>query len=68
MSNESPQQFSAEAQRVLASVLDEIIPPRPDADLPGAGQLGVGQYVVAALQKTPELESMIAEGVSALDV
>jgi gluconate 2-dehydrogenase subunit 3-like protein len=59
--------FSADEQRVLASVLDEIIPSSADGKLPGAGQLGLAGYVVAALQKTPELRSMVAQGLSELD-
>lgn len=59
--------FSEDEKRVLSSVLDEIIPPSDDGRLPGAGQLGLAGYVVEALQKTPELQSMIAQGLSDLD-
>jgi len=44
--------FSADEQRVLASVLDEIIPPSSDGRLPGAGELGLVSYIEQALQKT----------------
>ena len=59
--------FSEEARRVLASVLDEIIPPSADGRLPGAGQLGLAGYVADVLDKTPELASMVAQGLSDLD-
>jgi Gluconate 2-dehydrogenase subunit 3 len=59
--------FSEDERRVLASVLDEIIPPSADGKLPGAGQLGLVDYIDAALQKTPELRSMIAQGLLELD-
>ena len=59
--------FSADEQRVLASVLDEIIPPSNDGRLPGAGELGLVSYIEQALQKTPEIRSMIAQGLSDLD-
>ena len=59
--------FSEDEQRVLASVLDEIIPPSADGRLPGAGQLGLAGYVAEALQKTPALASMVAQGLSDLD-
>ncbi len=59
--------FSADEKHVLASVLDEIIPPSSDGRLPGAGQIGIASYIDQALQKTPELRSMIAQGLSDLD-
>ena len=59
--------FSTDHQRTLASVLDELIPPSADGRLPGAGQLGLAGYVIEALQKTPELAAMVAQGLSDLD-
>ena len=59
--------FSADEQRTLASVLDELIPPSHDGKLPGAGQLGIAGYVEQALRKMPELKSMIAQGLADLD-
>jgi Gluconate 2-dehydrogenase subunit 3 len=59
--------FSADEERALASVLDEIIPPSNDGQLPGAGELGLISYINAALQNTPELRSMIVQGLSDLD-
>ena len=59
--------FTEAELATLASVLDEIIPPSADGKLPGAGQLGLAGYVVAALQRTPELGSMVAQGLSELD-
>jgi hypothetical protein len=59
--------FSAAEVRVLTLALDEIIPPRADGRLPGAGALGVAGDVEAVLQKTPELLRMVAEGLAALD-
>ena len=52
---------------MLTLALDEIIPPRPDGRLPGAGALGIAADVEAALQKTPPLLEMVAEGLAALD-
>ncbi len=60
-------ELSKEEYRVLTSVLDEIIPPSTDGRLLGAGQLGLAGYVVEALQKTPELVAMVAQGLSELD-
>lgn len=59
--------FSEDEKRVLISVLDEIIPPSTDGRLPGAGRLGLAGHIDDALQKTPALRSMIAEGLSDLD-
>jgi len=62
----TPLRFSESQVRVLAAVLDELIPPRSDGRLPGAGALGVARAVEAALQGTPPLLGMIADGLSAL--
>jgi hypothetical protein len=59
--------FSANELRLLTSVLDEIIPPSVDGRLPGAGQLGLAGAIDHALRKTPDLRSMIAQGLSDLD-
>jgi Gluconate 2-dehydrogenase subunit 3 len=53
--------------QLLALVLDELIPPRPDGRLPGAGTLGAGAVVEHAAAGTPELERMLAHGLAALD-
>jgi hypothetical protein len=53
--------------QLLALVLDELIPPRPDGRLPGAGTLGVGAVVQHAAAGTPELEQMLTHGLAALD-
>ena len=59
--------FSEDEQRLLASVLDEVIPPSTDGRLPGAGQLGLARAIDEALRKAPDLRSMIAQGLADLD-
>jgi len=59
--------FTNAARCVLASVLDEIIPPSRDGRFPGAGQLGLVSYIEQALQRTPELKLMVAQGLADLD-
>ena len=59
--------FSEDEQRVLASVLDELIPPRDDGRLPGAGELGLASYIEQALQQAPMLQPMIVQGLAELD-
>jgi hypothetical protein len=56
--------FSPHEARVLASVLDEIIPPSGDGRLPGAGELGLVRYIE---QQASELRPTIVQGLSALD-
>jgi hypothetical protein len=63
----SDKEFSDDERRVLASVLDEIIPPSDDGELPGAGQAGVLDYIEKVLSKLPDLRSMITQGLSDLD-
>jgi len=53
--------------QLLALVLDELIPPRPDGLVPGAGMLGVGAVVEHAAAGAPELEQLLAHGLAALD-
>jgi len=59
--------FTNIARRALASVLDEIVPPSSDGRLPGAGELGLVNYVEEALRNTPDLKAMIAQGLTDLD-
>src|SRR5262245_59101610 len=60
-------ELSAEQERNLAHVLDDLIPASAERDLPGAGQLGVGTYVVETLRRTPPIWEMILEGLAALE-
>ncbi len=59
--------FSEDERRLLAHVLDEIIPPHDDGRLPGAGELGVATHVENALGTTPDLARIIADGLAALE-
>ena len=58
--------FSPAEERALSSVLDEIIPPRPDGRLPGAGELGLGGYIAGAAEKAPDLRTALVQGLAAL--
>jgi hypothetical protein len=53
--------------QLLALVLDEVIPPTADGRLPGAGVLGAGAIVQRAAVSTPGLESLLAQGLAALE-
>ncbi|HVN87708.1 MAG TPA: gluconate 2-dehydrogenase subunit 3 family protein [Candidatus Binatia bacterium] len=59
--------LTAEGERTLASVLDEIIPPSSDGRLPGAGAIDLVGYIKAAMPRLPELWSMIVHGIAELD-
>jgi len=59
--------FSAAQQRLLACVLDDVIPPSADGRLPGAGALGLAAHLDGALDAMPELKAMIAQSLAALD-
>jgi hypothetical protein len=52
---------------LLATVLDELIPPRPDGRLPGAGTLGLGALVEQAAAGTPDLGQVLTAGFAALE-
>jgi len=58
---------SDEARAALAALLDELVPPRPEADLPGAGGLGLAGEIERALREKPELRAVVAPGLETLD-
>ncbi len=59
--------FFRDRGRALSGVLDEIIPPSDDGRLPGAGELGLVNYIEEVAQSAPELEPVLARGLEALD-
>lgn len=54
-------------RELLAAVLDELIPARPDGRLPGAGRLGIAGPVDDALRASPALRAMVLDGLAELD-
>jgi len=61
------ERFSDTEIAMLASVLDEIIPPSADGRLPGAGEAGVAAHVDRALAALPDLRTMVREGLAELE-
>ena len=53
-------------QRLLAALLDELVPPRADVDLPGAGALGLADPVARAAAENPALAGALAETLAQL--
>jgi len=60
--------FTAEERRVLACVLDALIPPSADGRMPGAGVAGVGAHLEVVLRTLPDLRVMVVDGLRDLDV
>jgi hypothetical protein len=60
--------LSDHEKHTLSSLLDEIIPPSENGRLPGAGSLGLTDYVEGALSRMPELEVSIVEGLRLISV
>lgn len=58
--------LSPDDERMLASLLDEIVPPSSDGRLPGAGALGLTAHIARTVQQTPMLRPVVEYGVSAL--
>jgi hypothetical protein len=58
--------FSADQERMLATLLDEIIPPSSDGRLPGAGALGLAEHIARTVQRTPMLRPVLEYGLSTL--
>lgn len=58
-----PTRLSRERFDLFVGVLDAIIPPGEGGDLPGAGELGLGETLQ---RKAPELVPVLVEGLDAL--
>jgi hypothetical protein len=58
--------FSSEEERLLVQLLDEIIPPRGDGRVPGAGALGLTGKIARAVETTPMLRPVMEYGLSSL--
>lgn len=59
--------FSAAERRTLTAVLDLIIPPNADRGLPGAGEVGVADYLDRALRSLGDLRAMVTDGLAELE-
>ena len=59
--------LDAGSEAALAALLDELVPPRPEAGLPGAGGLGLVAELTRALRERPELRAVAVPGLAALD-
>jgi hypothetical protein len=64
--SEDPIQLSAAQKGTLTALLDELIPPKSDGSMPGAGELGLADEVLAAVL-LPESQVELQEGLAALD-
>jgi gluconate 2-dehydrogenase subunit 3-like protein len=58
--------FSTEHERMLEALLDVVIPPSSDGQLPGAGALGLTEHVARTVRQTPMLGPVVEYGLSAL--
>ena len=65
--NHERSSFSDHQARILAEVLDAIIPPSADGLLPGAGRIDLAGAIEDALRQTPEVLAMIVQGLSSID-
>ena len=62
----APSVLTPEQQALLRAVLDTIVP--PDAALPGAGGLGVGDSIDATLAQAPGLRRLFLDGLAEVAV
>jgi hypothetical protein len=53
--------LTAQLRDTLASLLDELLPPREDARLPGAGGLGLADAVDVASSASPQRSALVDE-------
>jgi hypothetical protein len=67
MTTQAEATFLVEAQRaLLAGVLDRIVP--PEGRLPGAGALGVADYIDGVVGKSAELKRLFAQGLAQVEI
>lgn len=59
-------ELTEEQRRMLARVLDDILPPSADGRLPGAGQVGLAAYIEETLRRLPDLRPLIVQGLTEL--
>jgi len=62
-----PNQLSAQDEATLSGVLDEIVPPRADGKLPGAGGLGMTRALSRPLGENTDLLATTRRGLAALE-
>jgi len=66
--NQQASELSAEERRaLLASILDELIPPSSDGRLPGAGEVGVADFVESELAERAEIAPFFEFALSSID-
>lgn len=58
--------LSGDDERTLAAALDDVIPPRPDGRLPGAGALGVVSHLRAVADRDPLQADALVRAAAAL--
>jgi hypothetical protein len=58
--------FTADEDRMLRTLLDDILPPSDDGRLPGAGTIGLAAHIVRTVRKTPMLRPVVEYGLGAL--
>jgi hypothetical protein len=58
--------MTADARRMIADLLDLVIPPSADGRRPGAGALGLADHVVATVERTPMLGPVVEYGLTTL--
>jgi hypothetical protein len=66
MSETTTARFSADDERALAILLDDIIPPGGARNLPGAGELGIASFVAEFARTMPVLQPVIEQGLATL--
>jgi len=66
--NQQASELSAEERRaLLASILEELIPPSSDGRLPGAGEVGVADFVESELKERAEIAPFFEFALSSIE-
>ncbi len=63
---DQPFALSALHEHVLATLIDEAVPPSEDRRLPGAAALGLRAHVLRTVEQTPVLRPVLDYGLSAI--
>lgn len=64
MTDDKTAKLNGTQRALLEALLDTIIPPDAASGLPGAGELGVGDFIEEHVAETPELGGLLTQGLS----
>lgn len=63
--SEAPFEFNSHQRKLLTAALDQIIPPDEERGLPGAGEVGIADFIEEILRTNPAQQLAVVPGLEA---